>query len=93
MSPQAETRSAPDETSPLLPAPSETAKSHIPWLSPTTPQATSKKQHDLEGRSAGHGDEESSSPGEISDDAPSKKASVMSFIAVLYFGILPTMVL
>ena len=88
---QAETPSASDETSPLLSSPSKTAKSQKSWLSPAFLHTPLKKTQDVEERSAEHEtpNEESSERSEIQDDPPSKRVSVMSFIAVLYFGIPP----
>ena len=85
---RAETISTPDETSPLLSASSKAAESHTSWSLPAFLRRPSKKKHDVEERSTGPENSEEES-GETRDNAPSKNVSIMSFIAVLYFGILP----
>lgn len=89
--PQVGTLSKTDETSPLLSSPSKTGKFNTSCLSPGFLRTSPKKKQDVEERAAGHAssEEESSGRSETQDDAPSEKVSVMSFIAVLYFGIFP----
>ena len=85
---QAKKTSAPDETSPLLSDPSKAAKSHTSWLPASLP-TLHKKQYDVEERSTGPLSQEEGSGNETRDSHPPKSVSVVSFVAVLYFGILP----
>ena len=89
--PQAESISAPDETSPLLSTSTKPAQPRSSWTLPDFLRATPKKKQDVEERSTGPGPENPegglSHRNETRDESASKNVSVKSIVAVLFFGI------
>ena len=90
---QAESMSAPNETSPLLSASAKPAQPRTSWTLPDFLRATPKKKQDVEERSTVSGPENPegglSHRNETRDEAAPKNVSVKSVVAVLFFGILP----